>query len=122
PPNDNFANRIVITGSNTSVTGSNVGASFESLDANFEVGEPEHLATFGGKSVWWTWTAPSSGGVTMTTSNSAVDTILCIYTGNSLASLVFVAGNDEDYLNAPRMVTPCTFSATAHNIPLNALH
>ncbi len=88
PPNDNFANRITLIGSNIYTNGSNVGATFET-------NEPMHLVTFGGKSVWWTWTAPSSGGVMLTTSNSAVDTILCVYRGTALTNLIFVAGNDN---------------------------
>ncbi len=88
PPNDNFANRVTLAGSNIYTNGSNVGATFET-------NEPMHLVTFGGKSIWWKWTAPSSGGVMLTTSNSAVDTILCVYRGNALTNLVFVAGNDN---------------------------
>lgn len=89
PPNDNFANRIVLTSATTVVTnGSNVGATMEAK-------EPMHLLTFGGKSVWWRWTAPMTGSVELSTTNSAIDTILCVYRGNSLTNLVFVAGNDE---------------------------
>src|SRR5262250_2110229 len=51
PINDNFANRIALTGSNIATNWSNVGATYEP-------GEPEHLFTFGGKTVWWKWTAP----------------------------------------------------------------
>jgi len=90
PVNDNFANRITLTGTNIATNWSNVGATYEP-------NEPMHLVTFGGKSVWWTWTAPISGSVTLTASNSALDTLLCAYTGNSLTNLVFVAGNDDDY-------------------------
>jgi len=106
PSNDNFANRIPLTGSNITTNGSNVGATFE-------IDEPMHLVTFGGKSVWWTWTAPSSGGVTLDTSGSVVDTILCVYKGNSLANLTFVAGNDEDYVTTVEGDSKCRFNATA---------
>jgi len=92
PPNDNFANRTVITGN---ATGSNVGASFEAVGADFELGEPLHVG-LGGKSVWWTWTAPSSGGLELTTTRSTFDTILAVYTGTNLTNLVFVAGADDD--------------------------
>jgi hypothetical protein len=112
PANDNFSNRIAITGSSTNVTGSNVGASFEAVGADFLDGEPEHLVTFGGKSVWWSWTAPSSGYVTLTTSNSTFDTIVCVYTGTNLTNLVFVAGNDEDFFNPTGFVSRVTFNAT----------
>ncbi len=106
PSNDNFANRITLAGSNITTNSSNVGASFE-------IDEPMHLVTFGGKSVWWTWTAPSSGGVTLDTSGSVVDTILCVYKGSSLANLTFVAGNDEDYVTTVEGDSKCRFNVTA---------
>ena len=106
PSNDNFANRITLTGNNITTSGSNIGATFE-------IDEPMHLVTFGGKSVWWTWTAPSSGGVTLDTSGSAVDTILCVYKGNSFANLTFVAGNDEDYVTTVEGDSKCRFNVTA---------
>jgi uncharacterized repeat protein (TIGR02543 family) len=90
PANDNFANRRTLTGNSVTTNVSNVGASYEP-------NEPMHLATFGGKTVWWSWTAPASGGVTLTASNSALDTLVAVYTGTSVSNLTFVAGNDEDY-------------------------
>jgi uncharacterized repeat protein (TIGR02543 family) len=95
PANDNFANREVITGTPANVSGSNVGASFEGASADFDQGEPLHVK-LGGKSVWWTWTAPSSGGLELTTSRSTFDTVLAVYTGMNLTNLVFVAGADDD--------------------------
>jgi autotransporter-associated beta strand protein len=90
PANDNFANRIPLTGSSITTNVSNVGATYE---AN----EPMHLAIFGGRTVWFRWTAPASGGVTLTASNNALDTLVAVYTGTSVSNLTFVAGNDEDY-------------------------
>ena len=61
PKNDNFANRQVITNAVPwTVTGSNVNASVES-------GEPKITLNVGGASVWWSWTAPYSGAMTLTT-------------------------------------------------------
>src|ERR1051326_7698416 len=80
PANNNFANRITISGTTINVTGSNVGA-------NKETGEPNHAGNIGGASVWWTWTAPTSGVVNVTTADSDIDTLLAVYTGSSLASL-----------------------------------
>lgn len=90
PANDNFANRITLTGTSLTGNGSNVGATKES-------GDPSKLAgNTGGKSVWWTWTAPSSGKVTLDTHGSNFDTLLGVYTGSSLASLTLVGANDDD--------------------------
>src|SRR5256885_16260825 len=60
PPNDRFSNRITLSGTNITVTGSNAGASKEA-------GEPDHAGNPGGKSVWWTWTAPTNGEVIINT-------------------------------------------------------
>src|SRR5688572_2322370 len=109
PANDNFANRAVMTGS--PVTGSNAGASFEAIGADFKQGEPLHV-TLGGKSVWWTWTAPSSGGLELTTTRSTFDTVLAVYTGTNLTNLVFVAGADDDPWGQGRQ-SGVTFNATA---------
>ncbi|HXG48041.1 MAG TPA: Ig-like domain-containing protein, partial [Methylomirabilota bacterium] len=89
PPNDAFADRLPLAGAVVSTSGSNV-------DATLEGGEPAHWpATPGGKSVWWTWTAPNSGPATITTAGSDFDTLLAVYTGASLGSLSLVANNDD---------------------------
>ena len=106
PANDNFANRITLTGSNISTNVTNVGASYEP-------GEPIHLVTLGGKSVWWQWTAPASGGVTLTASNNLVDTLVCVYKGTSVSNLTFVAGNDEDFLTDVEGDSTAYFNVTA---------
>ena len=113
PTNDHFSNRALLSGGNVTVNGSNVNASFESLDANFDFGEPLHLYTLGGRSVWYTWTAPSSGRVTLFTTNVTVDTVLCVYTGDSLTNLSFVAGNDENYLTLIERDSLLTFNASS---------
>ena len=89
PANDMFANRINITGTNITVTGSNVGA-------GWEAGEPYHADMDGYNSVWWSWTAPSAGTVTISTAGSSFDTLLGVYTGSSVASLQEVASDDDD--------------------------
>jgi thiol-disulfide isomerase/thioredoxin len=89
PANDMFANRTVITGTNIVVTGSSVGATKEP-------GEPNHAGNAGGASVWWSWTAPSAGTVTITTARSSFDTVLGVYTGSSVSSLSMVASNDDE--------------------------
>src|SRR5437763_12486217 len=76
PDNDAFASAHAISGPSGSVTGSNV-------DATAEPGEPDHGNT-GGASVWYAWTAPSSGAVTFTTAGSSFDTLLAAYTGSTV--------------------------------------
>jgi hypothetical protein len=86
--NDDFATRAPISGSSVSITSTNVGATKES-------GEPNHAGNAGGKSVWWTWTAPSSGTVTIDTLGSDYDTLLAAYTGTSVSGLSAKASNDN---------------------------
>ncbi len=87
--NNLFANRRVITGTSTNVSGSNIGATREA-------GEPNVRSVSGGKSVWWTWTAPSNGTTVITTAGSSFDTTLGVYRGNTVNSLTSVATNDDE--------------------------
>ncbi|MGD0744279.1 MAG: hypothetical protein ABSA45_03905 [Verrucomicrobiota bacterium] len=60
PPNDDFVNRVKLSGSRFSTHASNAGATKE-------LGEPNHLGNPGGSSVWYSWTAPASGRITLST-------------------------------------------------------
>ncbi len=90
PPNDNFANAQVITGTSGTVNGTNAFATKET-------GEPSHSpdGNPGGKSVWYRWTAPGSGSATLNTLASNFDTLLAVYTGSSVDGLVAVVKNDD---------------------------
>ena len=97
PPNDDFADALELTGDTGGIEGTNVGASSE-------VNEPD-----GGNSVWYRWTAPSSGWATFETCGSPFDTILAAFTGAELANLQFVAWDDDNCAPGSRIV----FEATA---------
>ena len=88
PANDNFASAVAInfSGTSTTVTGFNTNASKE-------IGEPNHAGNSGGRSVWWKWTAPGPGNVTVTTAGSVFDTTLSIYTGTTVSGLTAAATN-----------------------------
>jgi len=104
--NDLFANRFQIPSAGGTVTGSNV-------TATKEAGEPNHGNATGGKSVWWTWTAPSSGLVSISLDGSSFDTTLGVYQGTSVASLVSVAQDDEGgAASASRVIFPATAGVT----------
>lgn len=104
--NDNFADSRVLTGTSVTVTGSNASATAEA-------GEPNPASVSGGKSVWWSWTASSSGGVTLSTAGSNFDTTLGVYTGSSLSSLRLVAENDDENYNNGVYSSRVTFNAVA---------
>ena len=88
PVNDRFADRTALTGTIVAATASNVGATKEA-------GEPAHAGNAGGKSIWWTWAAPTNGVVTISTMGSAFDTLLAVYTGSTVSALSVVAANDN---------------------------
>jgi hypothetical protein len=85
-PNDNFTNAMVLNGVAANVTGYNDGATKEP-------GEPDHAGQSGYNSVWWKWTAPANGGVTVTNSTSSDYALMAIYTGTTISNLVEVASD-----------------------------
>ena len=102
---DDFVCRETLTGSNISFYASNAGATTEA-------GEPSHFAEpnnfpantkipEAGSSLWYSWTAPFSGGVIVTaaSTNSTVfyTPCLAVYTGITLNSLTQVATNHSIY-------------------------
>lgn len=96
PPNDNFANRIILTGTSGTDTR-------DLSDATLEPGEPFHYpAGFSSNSAWWVWTAPHHGACELNTSGSAVETIIAVYTGDTIDTLTRVALGyiDNMYFNA----------------------
>lgn len=101
--NNAFASAGVLSGANVSASGSNVGA-------NREAGEPVHPDSSGGASVWWAWTAPGAGSVTITTAGSSFDTILAVYTGSSLSTLTRIVYDDD---SGPGVTSQVTFNAVS---------
>jgi hypothetical protein len=85
-------------------TGSNVGATKQS-------GEPNHAGNAGGASVWYAWTAPATGSVTITTAGSSFDTLLGVYTGSAVDALTQVAANDD--VSTSTFTSSVTFNATS---------
>lgn len=84
PPNDDFADAFVLSGEEGSVDGTNDGASLEAL-------EPGDVSG----SVWYRWTAPSTGPAAFKTCGSPFDTAIAVYTGSALGSLTFVTYSDD---------------------------
>jgi hypothetical protein len=109
PANDNFANAQSISGASATVNGTNV-------DATRESGEPDHLPAFsslGENTVWYNWTAPSSGQVNLDTCTSSFDTTLAVYTGSALGTLSQV-DSDDDSCDTPNGAgSRLSFNATA---------
>jgi hypothetical protein len=88
PTNDVFATPIAISGAPLNLRASNV-------NATRQTGEPA-----GTTSVWYLWTAPKSGVVTVTTEGSLIDTTLGAYSGSSVASVVAIPSYPDATLPA----------------------
>jgi hypothetical protein len=90
PRNDNFVNRAGFTNSLITVRGT-------STYASKEPGEPNHAGNPGGRSLWWSWTAPTSGSgtVTINTGGSTFNTLLAVYTGTAVNALTPIASNND---------------------------
>ena len=108
PDNNDFggATTIILNSATEQFAGTNVAASRES-------GEPVHAGAnaINGHSVWWKWTAPNSGSVTLTTLGSNYDSVLAVYTGASVSALSVVAAND-DVQNGVIRTSTVTFNVT----------
>lgn len=87
PPNDYFTNRTIITANPATVFGNN-------FFATEEPGEPNHANNPGGKSLWWTWTAPSNGVLQLNTVGSTFVALLAAYEGSSVTNLTRLAANN----------------------------
>ncbi len=91
PSNDDFANAQTLGPTLP------VSASSTNKVASKQAGEPNHAGNAGGHSVWFSWTAPSSGPVGISTcSFSSLDSLLAVYTGSAVSSLTPVASNDDN--------------------------
>ncbi len=90
---DAFAAAPPISSSAGSIAGTTVGATRET-------GEPGHATCSysgctGSASIWYAWTAPANGTLTINTTLSSFDTLLALYTGDLVASLTRIADNDD---------------------------
>ena len=65
PQNDDFTNAFKLSGTNIFLMATNMAATKEP-------GEPDHQGNSGGSSVWYAWTAPASGRVTLSTNHIPV--------------------------------------------------
>ncbi len=94
--NNDFANAISLN-EIAAVFGDDNFISDDSTNvgATKETGELNHAGNTGGASIWWSWTAPSSG-IVQINADSILDTTLGVYTGSSISDLTEVASNDND--------------------------
>jgi hypothetical protein len=65
------------------------------IGATDEPGEPSHAGVEPFFSVWYSWSAPSSGPISIDTCDSDFDSLLAVYAGNMVSALTPVAANDD---------------------------
>ncbi|HYG22902.1 MAG TPA: Ig-like domain-containing protein [Verrucomicrobiae bacterium] len=89
PPNDKFSDAMLIASTGVLITGRNTGATLESK-------ENSHSQS-GGQSVWWKWTAPVDGRLTVTSPvpfrRSEFPPTLRAFTGSSISALTPFLGD-----------------------------
>jgi hypothetical protein len=83
---DHFADRLLLVGDYVEAGANNITASSES-------GEPDHAGLSAGASLWWTWTAPATGWVTLCTTQSSFAPCFGVYRGSAITNLQSVGAN-----------------------------
>ncbi|HWN95064.1 MAG TPA: M6 family metalloprotease domain-containing protein [Methylomirabilota bacterium] len=113
--NDNFASASVLSGSSGAISGAN-------FDATIEGPEPFHAGNEGGASVWYRWTAPSSGPAIVDTLGSNFDTLLGVYTGGTLNSLLLVGADDDTATNQQSAVAFTASAGATYSIAVDGFN
>ena len=108
PANDEPASAIVFSGASGSLAGTN-------LFATAGAGDPFPAS----HSVWWRWTAPSAGILTLDTEGSAIPAALSVLSGSSPDELELV-GSDAPSGAAARLELPVA-AGTIYYVAIDAL-
>ncbi len=109
PANDNLAAATVLSGLPVSAA---PGAT--NVEATVEAGEPEHAGSPADNSVWWQWSPSVTGTVTIDTCESAIDTVMAVYTGATMAGIdaTRVASSDDSCGTGSRVSFRAVFGTT----------
>lgn len=86
PENDRFADATEMRGSRWTALGHNLGANREPGEPRVDGGyisEPDNNF----RSVWWRWTAPASGEISLDTLGSESVNVIAVFTGNAVDAL-----------------------------------
>ncbi|MBE0543457.1 MAG: S8 family serine peptidase [Verrucomicrobia bacterium] len=120
PPNDHFTNATKVPAAGTTYLANN-------RFATLEAGEPRHAGLFSAVgSLWWSWSPANNTNVFIDTTGSTIDTVLAIYTGNSVANLQLVAATNDigirrqAYLSLP-VVAGATYRIAVASANTNSL-
>lgn len=115
--NDEFASAQVVSGRSWSVKADN-------RVATRETGEPRIRNNTGGHSVWYRWVAPATRRYHLATFSSEFNTMLGVYTGNTISSLAEVAAvataGDSNFTMQSAGTTIFATAGTAYNIAVDS--
>ena len=85
-------------------------------------GEPDHAGNVGGASVWYVWTAPTTGVYSLNTFGSNFDTLLAVYTGAAVSALTEVASNDDANTGVASSVTFNAMAGTVYHFAVDGFN
>lgn len=105
PGNDNILSRSNLGSPSTFLVNNSV------LKATAETGEPSLAGTPPTRSVWYSWTAPSSGSLSLDTGGTDFGNVLGIYTGSSFSNLKLLQGRASPAFTANRIIIPVAVSS-----------
>ncbi|HXG48047.1 MAG TPA: lysyl oxidase family protein [Methylomirabilota bacterium] len=89
--------------------------------ATRESGEPQHASQPGGRSVWFCWMPTQSGPVEISTAGSLFDTVLAVYTGASVNSLVPVVSDNDGLPDGQSRVTFPAVAGTPYRVAVDGI-
>lgn len=91
--------------------------------ASAEEGEPDHAGVGSGAmfSLWWRWTATGSGTMVLNTEGSAFDTVLAVYTGDTIDTLSLVVFDNHENEQGSSVSFPAEAGQT-FNIAVDTLY
>ncbi|MBU6401455.1 MAG: S8 family serine peptidase [Verrucomicrobia bacterium] len=115
PLNDLFTNAALLKGAATFATTNTTAAAKEP-------GEPNHAGNTGGKSVWYSWTAPAGGNWTLDSSGSDFPTLMAVYAGADLTQLSVVASNALPGGGFTSTLTFAAVQAATYHIALDGVN
>jgi uncharacterized delta-60 repeat protein len=97
PPNDNIQNAQLFAGTTGTLTGDTTGATRQTTNFFPTFGqtvEPLHDGKLGGHSLWYKWTAPSTGTMRVWIDPGAFDSLLAVYNAGTVPPIPGITTSD----------------------------
>lgn len=116
PVNDDFANAVVLPGVSGTETGTNQWATRQQSEGDMlNLGQPV-------ESVWYVWTAPADGILTVDTVGSAFDTLIGLYGGGTtLGNIDLIRANNNALGTAQSSVSARVTNGSTYYIAVDGV-